>query len=207
MTTPSAPEPPDTPPPGSPTSPGPANPPDPAADRPVDQPLPASATPPPAKPRSSPPRGPQSLLAAVKLMYVGAGLQALSIAFTFAARAQLHDQISAQEPTFSPEEVDSALNLHLLSVAIIDVLAIAMWIWMAQTNRRGLEWARIVATVLAPLNIAFTVFSLSQAVGAMIVARLMVIALSGAILFLLYRPDSSRYYKAVANQARDWTPH
>lgn len=177
-----------------------------AGGPPPDQLRPVPPEPPPAEPQSSPPRGPQSLLAAVKLMYVGAGLQALSIVFTLLARDYLRDQISDQQPTLTPEEVDRALNLHLTSVAIIDALAIAMWIWIATANRRGLEWARIVATVLAPLNIAFTVFSLSQAVGAMIMTRIVVIALSGAILFLLYRPDSNRYYKAVANRARDWTP-
>lgn len=155
-----------------------------------------------AQPESIPPRGPQSLLAAVKLMYVGAGLQALSIAYTFAARVQLRDQIAAQQPSLTSGEVEHALNFHLMSVAVIDVLAIAMWIWMAQVNRAGLEWARIVATVLAPLNIAFTLFSLSQAVGAMIVVRLVIIALSAAILFLLYQPDSTVYYRAVAKRAR-----
>lgn len=179
---------------------------DPASGPPPDEPRATAPAPPPAEPASRPPRGPQSLLAAVKLMYVGAGLQALSIVFTFAARVQIREQISTQEPNLTEAEVDSALNLHLMSVAIVDVLAIAMWIWVAQTNRRGYEWARIVATVLAPLNIAFTLFSLSQAAGVMIVARLVLIALSGAILFLLYRPDSSRYYKAVANHSRGWNP-
>lgn len=149
-----------------------------------------------------PVRSPQSLMAAIRLMYVGAGLQALAIVFTFAARIRLRDQMAEQEPTLSPEEIDAAVQLHLLSVAVIDVLAIAMWIWMAFANGRGHEWARIVASVLAPLNIAFTLFSLSQAAGAMIVVRLVIIALSGAILFLLYRPDASAYYRVVSSQAR-----
>jgi hypothetical protein len=81
-----------------------------------------------------------------------------------------------------------------------------MWIWMAQTNQRGLEWARIVATVLGPLNIAFTVFSLSQSAGVAIVVRFLTIALSAAILFLLYRRDSTAYYKAVTTRARPLPP-
>jgi hypothetical protein len=98
------------------------------------------------------------------------------------------------------------MNVQLMSVAVVDILAVAMWIWIAQTNQRGLEWARIVATVLGPLNIAFTVFSLSQSAGVAIVVRFLTIALSAAILFLLYRPDSTAYYKAVTTRARPLPP-
>lgn len=149
---------------------------------------------------------PSSLLAAVKLMYVGAGLQALALVFSFAARVELREQIADEQPELTTDQVERAMNIQLLSVAIVDILAIAMWIWMAQTNQRGLEWARIVATVLAPLNIAFTVFSLAQAAGVAIVVRFLTIALSGAILFLLYRPDSSAYYKAITTRTRPLPP-
>jgi hypothetical protein len=149
---------------------------------------------------------PSSLLAAVKLMYVGAGLQALALVFSFAARVELRDQIADEQPDLTADQVERALNIQLFSVAIVDVLAIAMWIWMAQTNQRGLEWARIVATVLAPLNIAFTLFSLSQAAGMAIVVRFLTIALAGAIIFLLYRPDSSAFYRVITARTRPSQP-
>ncbi|HSJ62161.1 MAG TPA: hypothetical protein VK895_13075 [Jiangellaceae bacterium] len=149
---------------------------------------------------------PSSLLAAVKLMLVGAGLQALALVFSYAARVELRDQIAEEQPDLTADQVERAMNVQLMSVAVVDILAVAMWIWMAQTNQRGLEWARIVATVLGPLNIAFTVFSLSQSAGVAIVVRFLTIALSAAILFLLYRPDSTAYYKAVTTRARPLPP-
>jgi hypothetical protein len=139
-------------------------------------------------------------------MYVGAGLQALALVFNFAARVELRDQIAEEQPDLTADQVERAMNVQLMSVAIVDILAIAMWIWMAQTNQRGLEWARIVATVLGPLNIAFTVFSLSQSAGVAIVVRFLTIALSAAILFLLYRRDSTAYYKAVTTRGRPLPP-
>ncbi|HEU4541901.1 MAG TPA: hypothetical protein VFR23_12305 [Jiangellaceae bacterium] len=171
-------------------------------------------TPPPSEPEGGPPAEPSrrlvgppsSLLAAVKLMYVGAGLQALALIFSFAARVELREQIAEEQPDLTADQVERAMNTQLLSVAVIDILAIAMWIWMAQTNQKGIEWSRIVATVLGPLNIAFTVFSLGQAAGVAIVARFLTIALSGAILFLLYRPDASAYYKAVTARIRPLPP-
>ncbi len=173
-----------------------------------------TGTQPPLPPEGQPPppsgRGlagpPSSLLAAVKLMYVGAGLQALALVFSIAARVELREQIAAEQPELTTAQVERAMNVQLMSVAIVDVLAIAMWIWMARTNQRGLEWARIVATVLGPLNIAFTVFSLAQAEGVAIVVRILTIALSAAILFLLYRPDSTAYYKAITTRSRPLPP-
>lgn len=173
----------------------------------TDTPSPApSEGPQPAEPGRRPAGPPSSLLAAVKLMFVGAGLQALALVFTFAARIELRDQIAEEQPDLTADQVERAMNVQLMSVAIVDILAIAMWIWMAQTNQRGLEWARIVATVLGPLNIAFTVFSLTQSAGVAIVVRFLTIALSAAILFLLYRPDSTAYYKAVTHRARPMPP-
>ena len=139
-------------------------------------------------------------------MYVGAGLQALALIFSFASRVELREQIADEQPDLTASQVERAMNIQLMSVAIVDILAIAMWIWMAKTNQRGLEWARIVATVLGPLNIAFTVFSLAQAAGVAIVVRFLTIALSAAILFLLYRPDASAYYKAMTARNRPLLP-
>lgn len=146
------------------------------------------------------PEPPSSILAAVKLMYVGAGLSVLSTLFGLTGRAGLRDKIATDQPEFSPSQVDTAVNVTTGGLVVVGLLAVGLWIWMAQTNKRGLGWARIVATVLGGLNIVFTLFSLSQAAGLGIVLNFVSIALAGAILWLLYRPDSSAHYAAVFNQ-------
>jgi hypothetical protein len=67
---------------------------------------------------------------------------------------------------------------------------------MAVKNGQGRSWARVVATVLGALNILFTLFGLvgETATSLTVVMSLISLALAGVILFLLFRPESSRFY-------------
>ena len=136
---------------------------------------------------------PASIRAAVILMYVGAALQLLILIFSWLTRDQIRDQLAGDQSVS-----DATIGL----LVVISVLAIAMWIWMALTNGRGLGWARIVATVLAGLNVAFTLFLLVQSVGLGVVMQLVAIGLAATIVFLLHRPDSSAYYTAMSEPPR-----
>lgn len=154
--------------------------------------------------RSLPPQAPPSILAAFRLMYVGALLQGLGLVLTWLTRDQLRDTVAEQQDVRG-DELDTAYNITLGGGITINLLAIAMWIWMAHANRQGFSWARIVATVLGALNIAFTLYWISQAWGLIIVVQLITIAMGATVLFLLYRPDSSGYYAAVTQQTRSQT--
>lgn len=162
-----------------------------------------SPEPRPAQPedRSLTPQAPPSILAAFRLMYVGALLQGLGLVLTWLTRDQLRDTVAEQQEV-SGESLDTAYNITLGGGITINLLAIAMWIWMAHANRNGFSWARIVATVLGVLNIAFTLYWISQASGLIVVVQLITIAMGATVLFLLYRPDSTAYYTAVTRHTR-----
>lgn len=147
------------------------------------------------------PQAPPSILAAFRLMYVGALLQGIGLVLIWLTRDRLRDSVAEQQGV-SGEELESAYNITLGGGITINLLAIAMWIWMAHANRNGFSWARIVATVLGALNIAFTIYWLSQAFGLSVVVQLITIAMGATVLFLLYRPDSSAYYTAMTRQSR-----
>jgi sterol desaturase/sphingolipid hydroxylase (fatty acid hydroxylase superfamily) len=145
------------------------------------------------------PEPPSSILAAVKLMYVGAGLSALWTILLFPQRGAYRDNLA---DNLDPEtmDLDSAANTVIGGMAVLGVLTIAMWLWMAAANRRGNGWARIVATVLGSIAILFTLFSFTQVVGIGIILNIALIGLAGSILWLLYRPDSNAYYTAISNR-------
>ncbi|HET6920392.1 MAG TPA: hypothetical protein VFI46_13130 [Jiangellaceae bacterium] len=158
---------------------------------PADPPDPGAGTVPPIAPGAAPPT---SLLAAVKLMYVGAGLSMLGMFFALATRSQLRDQLIEEDPEQTAEELDRAVNMASGVSVVIGVIAVGLWLWMAQANHRGDAWARIVATVLFGLNVVLTAYNLVQTTGFGVVINITSIALSGAILWLLYRKDSDAYY-------------
>jgi hypothetical protein len=168
-----------------------------AMTTPVDPPdagLPAAS---PIAPGAAPPA---SLLAAVKLMYVGAGLSLLAMFFALATRSQLRDQLIEEDPDQTAGELERAVNMATGVSVVIGLISVGLWLWMAQANHRGDAWARIVATVLFGLNIVVTAYNLAQTTGFGVVINITSIVLSGAILWLLYRKDSNAYYASRSGQ-------
>jgi hypothetical protein len=168
-----------------------------AMTTPVEPPDPQPPVAPPiTPPTTTPTTTPTSLLAAVRLMYVGAGLSLLGMFFALATRSQLRDQLIEEDPEQRAEELDRAVNMASGVSVVIGLIAFGLWLWMAQANGRGEAWARIVATVLFGLNIVLTAYNLAQTTGFGVVVNIIAIVLSGAILWLLYRKDANSYYAA-----------
>jgi hypothetical protein len=166
---------------------------------PMEPPDPGLPTPHPVAPTTAPPA---SLLAAVKLMYVGAGLSLLAMFFALATRSQLRDQLIEEDPEQGAEELDRAVDMASGVSVVIGLISVGLWLWMAQSNHRGEAWARIVATVLFGLNIIVTSYNLTQTTGFGVVINVIAIVLSGAILWLLYRKDSNAYYASRSGVSR-----
>jgi hypothetical protein len=145
---------------------------------------------------------PSSLLTAVRLMYVGAALSAIFLIVGFTQRGPLRDQIADDQPQLSADELDAAVAVGTAVAVIIGLISVGLWVWMAVMNRKGRSWARIVATVLGGLNIVFTVIGLTQDVGIGTIVNIVTIVLAAAILWLLYRPESSAYYAAMSGSPR-----
>ena len=156
------------------------------------------STMPPESNGAAAPRPSSSILAAVKLMQVGAGLSLLGMLFGLTTRGPMRDQLIEDNPDMTTGELDRAVNVETGVGVVIGLIAVGLWLWMAQTNGRGLAWARIVATVLFGLNIVLTLYNVSQTTGFGVVINIVSIVLAGAILWLLYQKDASEYYSAVS---------
>ena len=177
-----------------------------AARSPGSELLPASdpaATRPRTGPVLSPPSAPpSSVIAAVKLMYVGAGLSLLGMLYGLTTRVQTRERLVADDPDQTEAELALAVDVKTGIGVTIGLIAFGMWLWMAQTNLSGLRWARIVATVLFGLNVIVTLYGMTQTTGFGIVVSIVSICLAGAILWLLYRQESTVYFVARSDGAR-----
>jgi hypothetical protein len=152
-------------------------------------------TPPPVPPEADPP---PPLATAVKLMYVGAGLSAISSVSNLFQRDEFREEIAENDSSLTEDEVDTAVNVAMGINVVVGLLVVGLWIWMARTNERGQSWARVTATVLGGLSILSLLVSLGvgQATAVSAVLGVVSLALAAVILYLLYRPESSRYYEA-----------
>ncbi|HMG44856.1 MAG TPA: hypothetical protein VK611_26210 [Acidimicrobiales bacterium] len=145
---------------------------------------------------------PQSLSLAVRLMQVGAALSVVSVLFTFVQRDEIRDIMEDDNPDFTADEIDTAVNLALGVSVVAALLGAALWLWMANSNGKGKTWARTTATVLGGINVLFTLINIAtgQTTALGVLFALISLALAVTILVLLYRPDSNRYYDVMSGR-------
>jgi hypothetical protein len=78
---------------------------------------------------------------------------------------------------------------------------VALWIWMAQMNQRGRNWARITSTVFFALATLSAIGGLAGGTlsGGSInrFYGLLVWVIGGVAIILLWRPSSTEYFKGV----------
>lgn len=145
---------------------------------------------------------PPSVRTAVRLMWLGAGLSLVGLVVSMATLGgstdDLRRQLREDDPALSQSAIDTAVTIGIASAVVGGLVGAALWAWMAWKNGQGRSWARVVATVLAGLNIVFTLGGLAlggtQAVG--LVTSLLTLALGIATLVLMWRKDSSEFYAA-----------
>lgn len=174
---------------------------------------PPSYTPPPANSESAnwgepaaagyqqaAPEPPAPILNGVRLMYVGAGIALVQAISTLLSRDALRDAVedaNTGSAQLTADQIDTAVNVALGVGVVVQLIGVALWLWMAATNKRGKSWARTVATVLGGLNIVLTLYSLTSGGTALTLAiNVVSIVLAAVILYFLYRPESSAYYRA-----------
>jgi hypothetical protein len=142
------------------------------------------------------PPAPQSVANAVKLMYAGAAVSTISLVISLADISGTKAAIRKARPSLTATQVNQ-LNTFIISLAIVSgVLGIALWLWMARANNQGKNWARILSTVLfglATLDL-LSVFGQPKTLLGLVFPLLTWLIGLGAV-FLLWRPDSTAFFK------------
>lgn len=137
---------------------------------------------------------PASVKTAVKLIWASVALGVISTIVTFVFLDSIVD--SALEGT-SGVSRDSAQTGAIVGAIFGLVLSVAIAALFAYLISKGANWARIVYTVLICIGILFNFFGLFGGQPAILLILTVVsIALSIAILYFLYRPDSNSFFKA-----------
>jgi hypothetical protein len=142
------------------------------------------------------PAAPVSVLNAVKLMYAGAAISTISLVISLADISGTKAAIRKARPSLTATQVNQ-LNTFIIALAVVSgVVGIALWLWMARANGQGKNWARVVSTVLfglATLDL-FGVFSQPKTILGLVFPVLTWLV-GAAAVWLLWRPDSSAFFK------------
>jgi len=156
------------------------------------QPYPSSGK--PVEPERPP--APQSVLNAVKLMYIGAAVSTVSLIISLIDISGTKAAIRKARPSLTAAQVNQ-LNTFIITLAIVSgVVGIALWLWMARANSQGRTWARILSTVLFALATLDLFGVLSQPKTVLgLVFPLLTWLVGGGAVFFLWRKDSSEFFK------------
>jgi hypothetical protein len=158
------------------------------------QPYPSSAANAP-EPAGGPP--PRSVVTAVRLMYAGAVVSALSLVVGLATVGSLKTSLKKSDPSLTATQLHNLQSVVIVGSIAIGLISIGLWVFMAFMNKAGKSWARIVATVLFGLDTLFLLLGLARAgaaAGTLVSILTWLIGL-GAII-MLWRRDATEYFNA-----------
>jgi hypothetical protein len=93
------------------------------------------------------PPAPAPVLTAVKLMYVGAAVNTVTLIISLALIGDIKAALRKANPSLTAAQV-SDLNALITLAIVSGLVVIALWLWMARANGQGRNWARILSTVL-----------------------------------------------------------
>lgn len=144
---------------------------------------------------------PSSVRTAVILMYVGAGVSAISLIATIAFSGRIKNAVGKALRTaktskpLTAAQIHSVENIYLVFAIVVLLVGVGLWLWMAWANGRGRGWARVLATVFFGLDTLFVLASLlrtGHTASTLALTSLEWVVGLVAIIFLWLR-DSTEY--------------
>ena len=143
------------------------------------------------------PEPPDSVQTAVKLMYAGAVVSALSLIVGLVTIGSLKTALRNAYPRYTSSQLHTIEVTTVVFIVIFGLIGVGLWIWMAFANKRGANWARITATVFFALNTISLVagFARPEPLASRLVSLLIWLIGLGAII-MLWRSESTEFFKA-----------
>jgi hypothetical protein len=143
---------------------------------------------------------PPPVARAVQLMYIGAAASLIGIVINLTTVSALKSQILKRRPNLTPTQLTTAEHLEIGLLIVAGLIGAALWIWMAQANKRGRSWARITSTVFFAIETISVLTAVSGAgqlagVGAGRFFGILVWLIGLGAIVLLWQGQSSDYFK------------
>jgi hypothetical protein len=151
---------------------------------------------------------PQSVARAVQVMYVGAAASLIGIVIELLLRHSLRSYISDHATRngkrLTATQVADTYHAELVVLVVVGLIGIVLWIWMAQMNKRGRNWARITSTVFFALDTLGAIGGLAggslSGGNANRFYGLVVWVIGGIAIILLWKRSSTEYFKGAPRQ-------
>jgi hypothetical protein len=141
------------------------------------------------EPQQLPP--PPPVLTAVKLMYAGAIVSAITFVIGLLTVGSTRTALKKAYPKYTAHQISTLVS----SSIIVGLLSIGLWILIARASKQGRNWARMTGTVLFALDTLLLLLSASRlTVGAAFLIALVIWLIGLAVVVLLWRKESSAFF-------------
>jgi hypothetical protein len=138
---------------------------------------------------------PQSVLNAVKLMYVGAAITTISFIVSLATIGSTKSAIRKADPTYTTHQVNQLATFIIVVAIVSGLLGIALWLWMARKTGEGRGWARILSTVLFALSTLDMLGVLREPKTFTVIFPILTWLVGLGAIVLLWQSASSAFFK------------
>jgi flagellar biogenesis protein FliO len=143
---------------------------------------------------------PRSIVDAVRLMQVAAGVEVLEVVRGVLTRSQLRQAFVNEARSgglnATSADIDGLVRFSLSLTTVVALVSCVVWLALARATARGSRWARIIATVLFPLAIGVFAGGLLPTAGYLgRTLALALLLLGGWALVRLWHRDSSAYIR------------
>jgi hypothetical protein len=148
---------------------------------------------------------PVTVQRAIMLMYGGAATSTVYLIAALATMGSLKSALVNADKTakhpLTASQINGEATGYIIYVVFVAVVAIALWLWMARVNGQGKNWARVTATVLFCLWTVNTVSTVAQTRLVLALVFPVIAWLFGlGAMFLLWRPDSTAFFKLQSSR-------
>jgi hypothetical protein len=142
---------------------------------------------------------PQTVLRAVKVMYVGLAASLIGIVIDMTTLSSTRAQIIKHSPTLTTAQVNSAEHVEIGLFIAGGLIGAALWLWMAQSCRAGKNWARVVSTVFFGIDTLSVLISSTVTPGGGLtrIYGLVIWVIGLIAIILLWQRASSGYFRSA----------
>lgn len=158
---------------------------------------PGNFEPMPSAPESRPvPAGPPppSVVTAVRLMFVRAGVALIGAIITFAMKNDLRSAIKDANPNASAHRINTLYNSAIAVGIIVAAIFIVLYLLLALQVRKGKNWARIVTWIVAGLGVIDAFGSLAQTTTSATQTITIIVGVIDVAIIVMLSQRASNFY-------------
>jgi len=143
---------------------------------------------------------PKSVINAVRLMYAGAAMNAISVILALTSIGSVRSALKADKHHYTTSQINGDVHLFVGTVIIGGLIGIGLWVWMAFMNKAGRNWARVTGTVFFAIDTLALAFSLGQGVAVSRIFTVIIWLIGLGAVILLWRKESTAFFKGQSGQ-------